>query len=64
MNISDRLRKRRKELGMTQTELALKVGVTQQAINSVENGLSKKPKFIIELARALKCSAEWLYDGG
>lgn len=63
MKISTRIKNKRKELGLTQLELALKAGITQQAINAIERDLVEKPKNIIEIARALKCSPEWLYDG-
>ena len=63
MNIAERLKKTRLELGLTQQALASKAGITQQAINSIENGHVDKSKYIVEIAKALGCSAEWLNDG-
>ena len=38
MTVSSILKKRRKELGLTQAELAKKSGVSQQAISFIESG--------------------------
>ena len=39
MNVGDRIKMRRKEIGMSQTELAEKVGSTKQNIYKYENGI-------------------------
>lgn len=44
MGIAERVKARRDELGMTQSELALKAGTTQQSIVNLENGTTKRPR--------------------
>ncbi len=58
-----RLRKRRKELGWTQTELAEKVGTSQAVIQKIENGKSLRPRILEELAAALGVKPAWLMFG-
>ena len=41
MEIGERIKKRREELGMSQEELAQKVMVTRQAVSRWENGVSQ-----------------------
>ncbi|MBU9823153.1 helix-turn-helix transcriptional regulator [Rahnella sp. BCC 1045] len=63
MSLAQRVKERREALGITQTELADKVGIKQQSIASIENGETKNTRKIFELAQALKCSASWLKTG-
>ncbi len=63
MSISERVRNRRNELNLTQVELAALAGVKQQSIQQLESGATKRPRFLLELSKALKCSLEWLQDG-
>ncbi|KDN09339.1 helix-turn-helix domain-containing protein [Gilliamella apicola] len=35
----------------------------QQSISDLESGNIKKPRNIVEIAKALHCSVEWLYYG-
>lgn len=53
--LSERLKKRRIALKMTQTELATKAGVKQQSIQLIEAGVTKRPRFLFEIAMALNC---------
>lgn len=64
MNLSDRVKQRRLDLGMTQTELAEKVGTTQQGIVSIESGRTKRPRNLLELSKALQTDPNWLMNGG
>lgn len=64
MNLSDRVKSRRLELGLTQAELAEKAGTTQQGIVSIEMGRTKRPRQLLELAKALQTDPAWLMDGG
>lgn len=50
-------------MGLTQGELAKKIDVTQQSIYALEAGKTKKTPYILELAKALKTSPEWLLTG-
>lgn len=63
MSISERVKNKRILLGLTQTELAETVGTTQQSIEQLESGKTKRPRFLPELAAALKCSVSWLVTG-
>ena len=63
MTIAARVLSKRTELGLTQTELAEKAGTTQQAIVQLESGKTKRPRYLPELAKALKCDIQWLLDG-
>lgn len=57
----DRVRARREQLGMTQIELAGKVGLRDQAISNIEHGKqSPNAESLTLLADSLQCSADWL----
>ena len=63
-SFSNNIRTRREMLGMSQEELAKKVGVTQAAIWLYENGESTpKLAIAIALARALGITVEQLACG-
>jgi SOS-response transcriptional repressor LexA len=62
-NIAERIRQRRKDLGLTQTELAQAVGCGQGAINNYESGARDNPRDLLELATALKVNPQWLKTG-
>ena len=61
--LSDRVKKRRSELNLTQAGLAELSGTKQQTIQQVESGLTKRPRKLIELATALQCEPRWLLFG-
>jgi len=61
--ISERIKQRRSELSMTQIELAEKTGVKQQSIQQIEAGVTKRPRYLLELAQALNCNPHWLMYG-
>ncbi|MER0014233.1 XRE family transcriptional regulator [Escherichia coli] len=63
MNIADRVKLRRAELSLTQAELASLAKTSQQAIQQLEDGRTKRPRYLPELAAALKCSVSWLLTG-
>lgn len=62
ITINDRIALRRKELNMTQQELALKVGYTSKStINKIELGINDvKHKKIKIFADALQTTTSWL----
>lgn len=62
-NFNERVRQRRKELGLTQKDVAKRAGVPQSTIGQIEGGRNKSTKKIIELARALAVSPEYLLYG-
>lgn len=63
MTISERLKVRRIELGLTQHQLGLLAGVKQQTIQRIESGTSNRPRHLLEIAEALNCSPKWLLHG-
>ena len=58
-----RLRRRRKQLGWTQTELGEKVGTSQAVIQKIENGKSLRPRILEDLAFAMQVKPAWLMFG-
>lgn len=61
--LSERVKTRRIELNLTQSELAEMVGLKQQSIQQIESGLIKRPRFIVEIAKVLHCDPTWLING-
>lgn len=64
MSIATRVKSKREALGLTQTDLALMAKTSQQAIEQLENGKTKRPRYLPELADALKVPIDWLLNGG
>lgn len=61
MTIGDRIRKRREELGLTQEELAKKLGyASRSSVNKVEKSRELSNKKVQLYADALKCSPGYL----
>ena len=63
MSIGERIKKRRKHLGLTQAALSEMIGIAQQSLQSIESGKIEKPRKIIELADALETTPEYLQFG-
>lgn len=61
--LSERLKKKRVSMKMTQTELAKRAGIKQQSIQLIEAGVTKRPRFLFEIAQALNCDPSWLQYG-
>jgi len=51
-------------LKLTQEQLAVAAGISQQSLQKIEDGKTKNPRKILELSKALECSPEWLMNGG
>ena len=51
------------EQGISQNALARMIGVTQPSIKKVLDGNTLNPKNILEIAKALNVSPEWLKTG-
>jgi transcriptional regulator with XRE-family HTH domain len=62
-NISERVKSRRTELNLSQCQLARIVGMRQQSLQAIEAGITKRPRHLLELAKALGCEPEWLLFG-
>lgn len=61
--LGERLAEAMKKKGMTQTDLADKVGVTQGTVWKILSGKAERSKFLPELARVLGVSLHWLATG-
>ncbi|HHR5857963.1 TPA: LexA family protein [Providencia alcalifaciens] len=63
-NIGDRIKLRRKELKLKQSDLAKKIGVTGSAISQWESGVTEPDGGnLIALASSLGCTPEYLLSG-
>lgn len=61
--LDNRLKERRAELGLTQAELAERVGVTRKTVNTIENQVFVPSAILaLKLARALDMSVEELFS--
>lgn len=63
MSIAARVKATREALGLTQVELAEKVGTSQQSIEQLENGKTKRPRYLPELVNILGVSMDWILSG-
>lgn len=60
--LANNLKQRRSELGLTQAELAERVGVTRKTVNTVENGIFTPSALLaLKLAEALSVPVEQLF---
>lgn len=63
MNIGDRVRRARKNAGLTQKQLGDAVGVRQATISDLEKGESRSSAYLVQIADVCSVSAEWLATG-
>lgn len=64
MNFSERLKKIRKETGLTQEEFAISIGITRSPIASAELGKSKlQPLAIRKICETYNINEKWLQTG-
>ena len=61
--IGTRARQRRRDLGLSQSEVARRIGVKPQSIQQLEAGKIAKPRYILDLASVLQVSPDWLSHG-
>jgi transcriptional regulator with XRE-family HTH domain len=62
-SLAERLKMARELRQLTQAQLAKRAGCEQSTIGNVESGARQTLRNLVEVARALQVSAEWLYDG-
>ncbi|MHA2707050.1 helix-turn-helix domain-containing protein [Vibrio owensii] len=63
-DIAKRIKDKRKQMKLTQTELGVLVGATPQGVSSWERGITKpKGKYLTLLANVLEVEEKWLLDG-
>ena len=58
-----RLRQLRLERSLTQEELAALAGTKQAVIQKIENGKSRRPRILAELAVVLEVNPAWIQWG-
>ena len=58
VNLSEKMREMRKRKGLTQKELAEKIGVSESYICQIENGKMISIKKLDKLAKILECEAK------
>lgn len=63
-SIGKRIKERRKELGLTQTDIYEQCEITSGALSKIENG-ARVPSVLsfYALSQVLKCSVDWLITG-
>lgn len=62
-SLAKRVKTRRLELGLSQTQVADLAGLKQPDISKIELGLIQKTTEILGLSRALQCNPDWLATG-
>lgn len=63
MGLPNRLRERREQLDLTQSDVALLLGITPGAVGNYENGVSTpKADILFKVFDALKCDANYLFQ--
>lgn len=62
-SVGERIKQRRKELGLKQGELARQVGFSQATLSELENDPRAKSREIVKIAAVLGVSALWLSEG-
>jgi len=60
MTLGSRIEERRKAIGISQAELARRVGVRQSTMNSLIKGDSRTSRSLVQIARELRTSPEYL----
>ena len=61
--IADKIRTLREQSGMTQAELARRLGVTRSGVNAWEMGITvPSTQYIVELALLFRVSTDFLLD--
>lgn len=59
--VADRIKILREQKGLTQTELAKKLGITRSSVNAWEQGISvPSTQYIVELAHIFLVSTDYL----
>lgn len=63
MALKDRLKTARKELGLTQAQVAEGAGMTQATYSQLERGIVKSSSRLIQISTILKVDPHWLSTG-
>ena len=61
--VADKIKSLREQMGVTQSDLAKKLGITRSSVNAWEMGISvPSTQYIVELAGIFKVSTDYLLD--
>ncbi|WP_031319271.1 S24 family peptidase [Pseudomonas fluorescens] len=63
MELKDRLKKARKDAGLTQAQLAERAGIKQASVSEIERGLTRTSGYLVKLAQVCGVDPVWLSDG-
>lgn len=63
MKLSERIKAARQHAGLTQRELADRVGIAQTAISQLESGKTQRSTYLFQISEACGVSAMWLANG-
>ncbi|MCF7537566.1 XRE family transcriptional regulator [Pseudomonas petrae] len=63
MNLSERVKLARSHAGLTQSDLAQRVGIAQTAISQLESGKTQRSTYLFDIAKACGISSMWLVSG-
>ena len=62
--IGQRIKERRKELNITQTQIHEKTGISSGNLSGIENGkYLPSTSALLELSKILECSIDWMLTG-
>ena len=62
--LKDNIQRLRKEVGLTQAQLGIKIGSNEHAVGNWERGsCTPNPEMIVKLKHALNCTYEELLEG-
>lgn len=61
--IDKRTKALREQFGLSQSEMARRCGEKPQTIQKLEAGTVQRPRYILELAKVLKTTPDWLLKG-
>jgi len=63
MEIGDRIRQKREELGQSQAELGRAIGISQAAIDKIESGKTRRSRYLPQLLAKLGLPQSLLFEG-
>ncbi len=62
--IAERVAYARSTMGWNQTELATEIGIRAQAIQQIEDGKTKRSRYLPDIAEACQVPFNWILKGG